>query len=170
MKHLLNNMSEEEKNSIREQHTDKLKVNTGNFSKLLNSKLGNVKPILGEQVDESAFTFGDKVKNKLEKIVGVPEITDDEKRLANDILTAVENGDYDVLKKFNYNVEGYEIKVPLSDGDYSVTAKIEYGYTNEYSVFITTPDGEQVDIWAKGFTKKLVNLIEKQQRLKYPKD
>jgi len=45
MKHLLNNMSEEEKNSIREQHTDKLKVVTESFSKLVGSKLGDVKPI-----------------------------------------------------------------------------------------------------------------------------
>jgi len=45
MKHLLNNMSEEEKNSIREQHTGGMKVMTENFSKLLNSKLGDSKPL-----------------------------------------------------------------------------------------------------------------------------
>ena len=46
MKHLLNNLSEEDKNSIREQHTDGMKVMAKNFSKLLNSKLGDVKPIV----------------------------------------------------------------------------------------------------------------------------
>ena len=45
MKHLLNNMSEEEKNAIREQHTGGMKVITENFYKLLNSKLGDVKPL-----------------------------------------------------------------------------------------------------------------------------
>ena len=45
MKHLLNNMSEEEKNAIREQHTGGMKVITENFYKLLGSKLGNVKPL-----------------------------------------------------------------------------------------------------------------------------
>lgn len=45
MKHLLNNLSEEEKNSIREQHTGGMKVVTENFNKLLNSKLGDAKPI-----------------------------------------------------------------------------------------------------------------------------
>ena len=48
MKHLLNNLSEEEKNSIREQHTDKLKIDTSKFSKLMESKLGDVK-LLNEQ-------------------------------------------------------------------------------------------------------------------------
>ena len=45
MKHLLNNLSEEEKNSIREQHTGGMKVMTENFSRLLNSKLGDSRPI-----------------------------------------------------------------------------------------------------------------------------
>jgi len=50
MKHILNNLSEEEKNSIREQHAGGMKVMTENFSKLLNSKLGDAKPLL-EQTD-----------------------------------------------------------------------------------------------------------------------
>ena len=50
MKHLLNNLSEEEKNAIREQHTGGMKVMVENFNKLLNSKLGDSKP-LTEQSD-----------------------------------------------------------------------------------------------------------------------
>ncbi len=49
MKHLLNNMSEEEKNSIREQHAGGMKVMIENFSKLVNSKLGDSKPLVSEQ-------------------------------------------------------------------------------------------------------------------------
>ena len=49
MKHILNNLSEEEKNSIREQHTGGMKVMTESFSKLVNSKLGDVKPLVNEQ-------------------------------------------------------------------------------------------------------------------------
>ena len=41
-------MSEEEKNAIREQHAGGMKVITENFYKLLNSKLGNVKPLVSE--------------------------------------------------------------------------------------------------------------------------
>jgi outer membrane protein OmpA-like peptidoglycan-associated protein len=50
MKHILNNLTEEEKNSIREQHTGGMKVMTENFSKLLNSKLGDAKPLVNEQL------------------------------------------------------------------------------------------------------------------------
>ena len=56
MKHLLNNMSEEEKNAIREQHTGGMKVITENFYKLLGSKLGNVKPLITEQSPVSGGT------------------------------------------------------------------------------------------------------------------
>ena len=65
MKHILNNLSEEEKNAIREQHTGGMKVMTENFSKLLNSKLGDAKPLVNEAIpgiepvydnDEPKFT------------------------------------------------------------------------------------------------------------------
>jgi hypothetical protein len=49
MKHILNDLSEQEKNSIREQHTGGMKVMTESFSKLLNSKLGDSKPLVSEQ-------------------------------------------------------------------------------------------------------------------------
>jgi hypothetical protein len=49
MKHILNNLSEEEKNAIREQHEGGMKVMTENFSKLINSKLGDSKPLVNEQ-------------------------------------------------------------------------------------------------------------------------
>ncbi len=49
MKHILNNLSEEEKNAIREQHTGGMKVMTENFNKLINSKLGDSKPLVSEQ-------------------------------------------------------------------------------------------------------------------------
>ena len=56
MKHLLNILSEEEKNSIREQHTGGMKVMTKNFNKLINSKLGDSKPIVSEQITPSKGT------------------------------------------------------------------------------------------------------------------
>ena len=52
MKHILNNLSEEEKNAIREQHTGGMKVMTENFSKLINSKLGDSKPLVNEQTSD----------------------------------------------------------------------------------------------------------------------
>jgi hypothetical protein len=54
MKHILNDLSEQEKNSIREQHTGGMKVMTEGFSKLINSKLGNSKPLVSEEMDVSS--------------------------------------------------------------------------------------------------------------------
>jgi hypothetical protein len=54
MKHLLNDLSEEVKNSIREQHTGGMKVMTENFSKLTNTKSGGVETLMEQpqQVNE----------------------------------------------------------------------------------------------------------------------
>ena len=59
MKHLLNNLSEEEKNSIREQHTGGMEVMTENFSRLMNSKLGDSKPLVEQGF---AGTIGSSIK------------------------------------------------------------------------------------------------------------
>ena len=42
MKHLLNNLSEEERNTIREQHVGGMKVEIKNFKKLVETKQGEV--------------------------------------------------------------------------------------------------------------------------------
>lgn len=49
MKHLLNDMSQEEKNSILEQHSGGKKILIENFNKLVGKKLGEVKPYLTEE-------------------------------------------------------------------------------------------------------------------------
>ena len=51
MKHLLNNLSEEEKNSIREQHEGGMKLDTSRFKTLLEGKSGDVKPLV-ERFDD----------------------------------------------------------------------------------------------------------------------
>jgi hypothetical protein len=57
MKHLLNNLTEQEKTAIRKQHTGGMKVMTEKFSKLTNSKLGDSKPFVNEQlVDQKSNT------------------------------------------------------------------------------------------------------------------
>jgi len=52
MKHLLNDLSEEVKNSIREQHSGGKKIVIENFNKLINTKSGDVKLFLKEQNTE----------------------------------------------------------------------------------------------------------------------
>ena len=73
MKHILNNLSEEEKNAIREQHTGGMKVMTENFNKLINSKLGDSKPLLEEEDMEmsvkNTFSFEGKSMETIQKIL-----------------------------------------------------------------------------------------------------
>lgn len=50
MKHILNNISQEEKQTILEQHSGGKFIDTSSFKRLLESKIGNVKPLVMEQV------------------------------------------------------------------------------------------------------------------------
>lgn len=63
MKHLLNDMSEKEKNSIREQHTGGKQIINEKFSILVNSKLGDAKPLVSEQAN-AAYKVGQVFKAK----------------------------------------------------------------------------------------------------------
>lgn len=49
MKHLLNDLSEEERNNIREQHAGGMKVSNARFNTLLETKSGDVKPLISER-------------------------------------------------------------------------------------------------------------------------
>ena len=49
MKHILNNLTEQEKSAIREQHTGGMKLNTEKFKNLIETKQGDVKPLVSEQ-------------------------------------------------------------------------------------------------------------------------
>ena len=69
MKHILNNLTEQEKNAIREQHTGGMKVSTDKFNHLLESKLGDVKPILSEQKSNLGMKSIDKDKNTFKEVV-----------------------------------------------------------------------------------------------------
>ena len=55
MKHILNEMSDEERNSIRSQHTGTLQVQTGKFKKLVENRLGNAKPLISESMDSGCL-------------------------------------------------------------------------------------------------------------------
>lgn len=67
MKHILNDLSNEEKNSIREQHTGGMKVMTESFSRLMNAKLGDAKPLVSEsEEDDDSGVVVDETKIKPE--------------------------------------------------------------------------------------------------------
>lgn len=69
MKHLLNNLSETEKNAIREQHTGRMKVVTENFTKLLNSKLGDAKPIVESDSELEEQLGGGRTNMQKDKLL-----------------------------------------------------------------------------------------------------
>lgn len=95
MKHILNNLTEQEKNAIREQHTGGMKVMTDKFKQLLETKQGDVKPYLNEDV-ASSFKMGlSGVKDPMVKKV-LTDILDCAKAMVNplkvvDFLRAVGN-------------------------------------------------------------------------------
>jgi hypothetical protein len=126
--------------------------------------------------EDSGFTFGDKIKNKLKNVTGYDTITDDESRLADDIMSAVENGDYEILDRitrpegFNKHIDGYKISVSLKDGDYIVTPMNTFRF--EYVTSVRTPSGEVFRFEQSGFAKKLIRLIKSLDTdygFKYPK-
>jgi hypothetical protein len=128
-------------------------------------------------IEEQTFTIGDKVKNKLGKLVGIPEITDDEKRLADDIMSKVQSGDYNMLDdKFGSDSHGrYTIKVVLHDKPFTVNIKklikVDGVPGGNVETIVKTPDGHKIFL-PKGFTNKLINLIQKDDRgtrFRYPK-
>ena len=61
MKHLLNNISQEEKNSILEQHQGGMEVITENFQKMVSKKLGDVPTFLNEAKMETCEACGNEL-------------------------------------------------------------------------------------------------------------
>ncbi len=77
MKHLLNDLSEEVKNSIREQHYGGKKIVIENFKKLIETKSGDVKPYITEStLDKKSFEAKmetapeDNIDNAINSLVG----------------------------------------------------------------------------------------------------
>jgi hypothetical protein len=76
MKHLLNDLSEEEKNRIREQHTGGKKLVIENFDKLVNTKLGDAKPLLNEEDVPKSCSGEVYILPGQNKVVGRKEVID----------------------------------------------------------------------------------------------
>ena len=74
MKHLLNDLTEKEKNSIREQHTGGMKVVTENFSKLINAKSGDVKPLVTEDESSNGYSNLEKCATSFQKPFKIADI------------------------------------------------------------------------------------------------
>jgi hypothetical protein len=66
MKHLLNNLTEVEKNAIREQHTGGMRLSNEKFSKLINSRLGDVRTLVKEEDEGMEMSSGINVNDILD--------------------------------------------------------------------------------------------------------
>jgi hypothetical protein len=71
MKHLLNDLSEEEKNSIREHYAGGMTVMTDKFHKLVESKLGDAKPFLKEDMEEIEKFSQQDIFNRVDKFMSI---------------------------------------------------------------------------------------------------
>jgi hypothetical protein len=78
MKHLLNNLTQEEKNNILEQHDGGMKVMTENFRKLMGAKHGNVKPLVEQGNTQLSLSQGLKstINGASKDLNGVKTICD----------------------------------------------------------------------------------------------
>lgn len=146
MKHILNNISQEEKQTILEQHSGGKIIDTSSFKRLLESKLGDVKPLVMEQVTgdtQTAGGGGKALKNK---------------EYVNDSLFPV-NVFYDskgVLANFDPatgtgNYTGNDYKHTGKKLSYNITCKCD---TGDGSIIETKFNG------AEGFTNDQLNNVK----------
>ena len=113
MKHLLNDMSSEEKNSIREQHAGGIQIDTTKFKTLLETKLGDARPLVNEEEDD-AGTVVDETKIDSEGSTQTEEQSKAARKhlLANlfssnnDCDNFVDDNELDYLMENEYEEEG----------------------------------------------------------------
>jgi hypothetical protein len=119
MKHLLNDMSSEEKNNIREQHTGGKQIDTSRFKTLSESKSGDVKPILNESVTGSI-------------IGGFINVMDDKGKIKNGCVKFTR---YDKTSdgKWEFDQEWAQGLIQITKGSV-VTAKFDFSSAIKYFV------------------------------------
>jgi len=134
MKHLLNNISEEEKNSILEQHGGGMKIFNENFHKMVNKKLGHVD--LYEQTEKTPSTSTENTR-KLSDIN--PNIFVNSNDVEREARTIVDGDKYKIkygiaaLKLFQMvSNKIYELNI-IKDKENSTTQVLYMGDKNNPS-------------------------------------
>ncbi len=179
MKHLLNDLSPEEKNRILEQYDNSLIVETSRFKKLLKSSLGNVKPLMekdgdheldqhmrqthspyGDPMDE--FPFPEKKVNgdnnqKAEQL-SKEIITDLEDKVYNEEFTRISDVTSELIEKISKIMEDNGFTPEYGSDEYSDGSLIK---SDEFEVGIED-DEEYNDIRLKfdplGDDKEYIDL------------
>lgn len=117
------------------------------------------------------FSFGDKLRGKLGKLVGIPENSEDEKALANDIMDKVNKGEYKVINTSDGIVVTRAVfSVEIMGGKYIVTAnkeRLDPMHSYIYHTYVKLPNYQKVTISGKNFTQKLIDIMFKSQSFRY---
>lgn len=100
MKHLLNNLTEQEKNSIREQHTGGMKVMNENFDKLINAKLGDVKTLVEAVAAPEPVVTSSRTAKVFFEQEGMYELSDDTKERIREFITPALTKSKKTIEKF----------------------------------------------------------------------
>jgi hypothetical protein len=127
MKHLLNNLTQEEKNNIREQHTGGIKINIDNFKKLVETKQGSTKPLLSEQNEDierrdryALKQYGDKWYDEDDRVLDSFDDYDEEYDFGPDDydrfieLTSPANSKWNPVDSKGYYDTHYKRNMPIS--------------------------------------------------------
>ena len=89
MKHILNNLTDKEKQAILEQHKGGMKVMTESFSKLIKATLGDAKPLVIEQAEDQNTHRYDKGEQSpgIEKFLSNPS----DEKISTGLLNQLRN-------------------------------------------------------------------------------
>jgi len=147
MKHLLNNLSEEEKNSIRGQHTGGMQVNNSRFNTLLENKLGNSKPLVEQFDDEDDY----ELEDENEPYIDLTDEEDDDIHLIHRNMSSDDEELDEDTSWMNELEEGYEHDYTASGldsmGDAAHSALKSKGYSHrgkdDEGEFYIVFDGEK---------------------------
>lgn len=105
-------MSSEEKNSILEQHTGGIKIDTSRFRSLLESTLGNAKPLVSEQVT----TGGTNPSYSDEDTETAPPVEVNEEEMDDEVVVNVNDIAQEDMKCFSDVSAEDALKVGLNHG------------------------------------------------------
>jgi hypothetical protein len=128
MKHILNNISQEEKQTILEQHSGGKFIDTSSFKRLLESKLGDVKPLVMEQNPGAQAATPAFPTSGVEKDNNFP--------VSKDLLSNL---------KLGANTEGKTLKVSFNH---------DTGVSTAVLIFNSGYSGQQNKTWTQSFSCK----------------
>ena len=105
MKHILNNLTKEEKDNILKQHSGGMKVMSENFNRLMGAKHGNAKPLINEQVRSAdAEFYSDNSHSRQVRSADAEFYSDNSHSRAENGLVYLKNGDKDEVSDLLSNL------------------------------------------------------------------